>query len=121
MSESLLDRPHLEAVARMFGVLAEPTRLEILQRLKDGPCSVTELVEDMGAKQANVSKQLGILYDAGLVSRERQGNVVCYSISEPMVFEMCRLVCGKLQRDAEEQAEAMKKLAAAQTTEKRRR
>jgi ArsR family transcriptional regulator len=102
-----LDRGSLAAVARLFGVLAEPTRLEILQRLKDGPRSVSDLVECLGAKQANVSKQLGILYIAGLLSRERDGNVVRYGIAETMIFDLCELVCGKLRRDAERQLEVL--------------
>jgi DNA-binding transcriptional ArsR family regulator len=102
-----LDRSSLEAVARMFSVLAEPTRLAILQFLKGGPRSVSELVEGLSAKQANVSKQLGVLYSAGLVDRERDGKLVRYRIAEPMIFELCDLVCGKLRRDAEQQLAAL--------------
>ena len=103
-----LDRERLESVARMFSALSEPTRLQILQSLQPGPLSVTEIVERLGAKQANVSKQLGILYQAGLVERERHGNIVRYFISEPMIFELCGLVCAKIQRDAEERARAFR-------------
>ena len=103
----LLDRGPLESVARLFGILAEPTRLEILQLLKRRPQSVTDLVEALGAKQANVSKQLGVLYAAGLVARERDGKLVRYMIAEPMIFELCELVCGKLRRDAERQLAAL--------------
>jgi DNA-binding transcriptional ArsR family regulator len=56
-----LDRAALEAVARLFAVLAEPARLALLQELKGGARSVTELIAAVGAKQANTSKQLGIL------------------------------------------------------------
>lgn len=105
-----IDREHLEQVARLFGVLAEPTRLAILQRLKEGPSAVKDLVEALDAKQANVSKQLGILYDAGLLDRARDGGLVRYSIREPMIFDLCRLVCDKLQRDAERQIAALKRL-----------
>lgn len=109
-SERELDRVHLEGVARLFGVLAEPTRLDILQKLKQGPRSVKELVESLGAKQANVSKQLGILHDAGLVTRTRSGAMVLYAIGDPMVFELCNLVCSKLQRDAERQIAVLRRL-----------
>jgi DNA-binding transcriptional ArsR family regulator len=51
--------------------------------------------------QANVSKQLKLLYDAGLVTRRKQATQVLYGIAEPMVFELCALVCNKLNRDAE--------------------
>lgn len=107
MAETL-DRASLEAVARLFGALAEPTRLAILQALKGGARPVGELVEALGAKQANVSKQLGLLFDAGLLSRERRGNQVYYSIREAVIFELCDLVCAKIRRDAERQAEALK-------------
>ncbi|MFO0842036.1 MAG: metalloregulator ArsR/SmtB family transcription factor [Gemmataceae bacterium] len=104
-----LDRENLERVARLFGALAEPTRLAILQRLKGGALAVKELVEALEAKQANVSKQLGILYDAGLLERRREGGLALYSIREPMIFELCDLVCDKLRRDAERQVAALKR------------
>jgi DNA-binding transcriptional ArsR family regulator len=110
MSEQELDRGHLERVARLFGVLAEPTRLAILQKLKTRPMPVKELVELLDARQANVSKQLGILYEAGLVERQREGGMVVYSISEPMIFQLCHLVCDKLRRDAEREIEALRRL-----------
>jgi DNA-binding transcriptional ArsR family regulator len=101
-----LDAQRLENVARMFAALAEPTRLRILQMLQQGPLTVTELVSALEMKQANVSKQLGLLHQAGLVARQREGNLVRYRISEPMIFELCGLVCAKLQRDAEAQVKA---------------
>jgi DNA-binding transcriptional ArsR family regulator len=103
---ALLGPDQLDAVARLFRVLAEPTRLAILQELRRDPRSVNDLVDalaDFDAKQANVSKQLGILFDAGLLDRERSGNCVVYSIREPAIFELCEIVCGKLKRDAEKQ------------------
>ncbi len=101
-----LDRARLERVAGMFDALSEATRLQILQALQGGALAVGEIVERLGAKQANISKQLGILHQAGLVERERNGTMVRYFISEPMIFDLCGLVCAKLQRDAEEQAKA---------------
>jgi ArsR family transcriptional regulator len=108
----MLEREQLEAVAGTFAVLAEPTRLAILQRLKGGPCSVGTLVTDLGLRQANVSKQLGLLQDAGLVARRRDGNFVIYSIAEPMIFDLCELVCSKLKRDFERQAKMFRRAGA---------
>lgn len=105
MQKRMLDRKQLEAVAELFGVLAEPTRLEILQALQEGPRPVGDLVDTLGAKQANVSKQLGTLYDAGLLDRQRQGTQIFYSIREPLIFELCGLVCRKLKQDADAQAQ----------------
>jgi len=95
-----MDRPALEKIAEVFRVFSEPTRLAILQALKEGTRSVNELVAETETSQANVSKQLRILYDAGLLIREKKGNQVFYSIKEELVFEMCELVCDKLNRES---------------------
>jgi DNA-binding transcriptional ArsR family regulator len=94
----------LVEVARLFQVLAEPTRLGILQELKGGAKSVSALVAALRARQANVSKQLGILHGAGLLDRTPDGGMVYYAIREPVIFELCGLVCDKLRRDAERQS-----------------
>jgi DNA-binding transcriptional ArsR family regulator len=95
-----LDSTQLERVAALFRAFAEPTRLAIVQELKSGELSVSEIVDNLTTSQANVSKQLKLLYDAGIVSRRKQGTQVLYQIADPMVFELCRLVCDKLNRDA---------------------
>jgi DNA-binding transcriptional ArsR family regulator len=97
-----LSAAQLEAVARLFGVLSEPSRLALLQALQTQPLSVTELVERCGMKQANVSKHLAVLHQHRLVARERNGASVRYEIADPMVFSLCNLVCGKMERDAKQ-------------------
>ena len=95
-----LDLPDLERVANLFRVFAEATRLALLQELKEGPKSVGERVDALPTTQANVSKQLKMLHDAGLVTRTKQGTSVIYQICEPMVFELCKIACDKLNRPA---------------------
>jgi DNA-binding transcriptional ArsR family regulator len=90
----------LEAVARLFGVLSEPSRLVLLQALHRKPLTVSELVDACALKQANVSKHLAVLHAHQLVKRERDGTSVRYEIADPMIFSLCNLVCGKMQRDA---------------------
>lgn len=101
-----------ESVARLFSVLADPTRLLILHTLKQEPGYVYELCVRTGLKQANVSKHLAMMYDAGLVKRERNGNQIRYSVGDAMVFELCNLVCQKLHRAAESQARLLRKVGA---------
>ena len=91
----------LQAVAELFTVLSEPTRLRILQMLQDGPASVGEIMDALDLKQANASKQLGILHQAGILGREKEGNQVRYSIRLPLVFDLCALVCTSLREEAE--------------------
>ena len=94
----------LHAVAQLFAVLSEPTRLRILQHLHGGSASVGEIVTQLDIKQANASKQLGILYQTGVLGREKDGNQVLYSIRMPLVFELCTLVCNGLRDEARSKA-----------------
>jgi len=94
----------IEAVARLFDVLSEPSRLQLLQALRDGALAVGELVKVSGMKQANVSKQLAVLHAQRLVKRERDGSSIRYQIADPLVFSLCNLVCGKIQKDARQAA-----------------
>ena len=86
----------LERVAGFFRAFSEPTRLALLQELKGGPKNVGELVEATDTSQANVSKHLKLLHEAGLLDRRREGNLAIYSIAEPAVMELCKLACERL-------------------------
>ncbi len=94
-----LDAIALERVANLFRAFSEASRLAILQELKSGERSVSDIVDALPTSQANVSKQLKMLHEAGVVSRRKEGTQVLYQIADPMVFELCRLVCDKLNRD----------------------
>jgi DNA-binding transcriptional ArsR family regulator len=96
-----LPEPFIELVAQRFRVLGEPMRIKLLDRLREGDATVGELQQALGASQQNVSKHLGILYDAGMVSRAKDGNHTRYSISDPDVFELCDQVCGGVRRQLE--------------------
>ena len=91
-----LSEAALEKVAERFKVLSEPMRLRLLYALMGGEKSVSELVEETGGLQANVSKHLGIMLDAGIVGRRKQGLNSYYQIADKSVFELCDLVCGSV-------------------------
>ena len=95
-------REALEQIAARFRALSEPTRLAIVQELKSGERTVGELVEAIGLSQANVSKQLSVLRDAGFLRREQRGTSAVYSISDPLVMELCKLMCDGMNRRAKE-------------------
>lgn len=92
----------LELVAQRFKALAEPARLAILSHLRAGEMNVTEIVELTEQSQAAVSKHLGILHDLGFVSRRRDGVYVRYSLADDRVFELCDLMCGRIEREIQE-------------------
>jgi DNA-binding transcriptional ArsR family regulator len=92
----------VEQIAQRFRVLGEPMRIRILDILRDGEANVQELTDALGATQQNVSKHLGVLHSAGVVSRRRDGNRALYAISDDSVFELCDTVCGGLRRQVAE-------------------
>ncbi len=98
--QTSLSETQIVEAARLFRTLSEPARLRVVKALMGGPLTVGELVTATGMKQGNVSKHLGILRAAEMVNRERQGNFIRYSISDPCLYDLCALVCGKLERDA---------------------
>ena len=97
-----LPEPLIELVAHRFRVLGEPMRIKLLDRLRAGAATVTELQAALGASQQNVSKHLGILHATGMVSRTKEGNGIRYAISDPSVFELCDQVCGGVRRQLQE-------------------
>jgi DNA-binding transcriptional ArsR family regulator len=86
----------IESVARRFRVLGEPQRLRILQILERTPKNVSDVAQGLGASQPNVSRHLRALFEAGLIKRRRSGTSTVYSVSDPLVFRLCSLVCDSL-------------------------
>jgi DNA-binding transcriptional ArsR family regulator len=96
----------VELIAERFRVLGEPTRIKLLDRLREGAASVLELTEQIGSTQQNVSKHLGVLQRSGIVARRKHGTFAYYRIADEGVFALCESVCGSLQ----EQVEALRRL-----------
>lgn len=88
----------LNYVADYFKALAEPTRLRVLSTLQSGEKNVGQLTEELGCTQANISKHLALLAQYDLVKRESRGNSVYYTIADPVIYELCDLVCGQISK-----------------------
>jgi ArsR family transcriptional regulator len=97
----------LELISSRFRMLSEPTRLRILGALGDQEMTVTELVAATGLNQGNISKHLGALLQAGIVTRRKAGLTANYRISDPTIFELCNLVLARLQDDLETRRKAL--------------
>jgi ArsR family transcriptional regulator len=98
----------LELIAGRFKALSDPLRLKLIIALETGEKNVTELVAATGKLQTNVSRQLQHLMDSGIVARRRKGSFVYYRIADEAIFELCRHVCGSLQRQYVEHGKASK-------------
>ena len=92
----------LELIAGRFKVLAEPARLEILNALRHGELTVTDLVDRTGLGQANVSKHLQLLLAHGFVRRRKEGLFAHYVLADRNVLKLCDIMCSRL--DAETHA-----------------
>ena len=91
----------LELMAVKFQMLADPTRLAILRALMEAEKSVGQVVTETGRGQANVSKHLKLLADSGLVRRRKEGLQVYYRLDDPLVEQLCTLVCSTIRGEVE--------------------
>jgi DNA-binding transcriptional ArsR family regulator len=94
----------VQQVAEYFDVLSEPMRLKILNALRDGEKCVQDLVEATATSQANVSKHLKVMLQAGILTRRSVGTSAYYSVEDDLIFELCKLVCDRLASRIEQQA-----------------
>jgi DNA-binding transcriptional ArsR family regulator len=92
----------VELIAKRFRVLGDPLRITLLDHLRDGEATVSELREATGASQQNVSKHLGVLLEAGIVRRTKRGTASLYAIADEGVFDLCEQVCGGLRRQLDD-------------------
>jgi DNA-binding transcriptional ArsR family regulator len=86
-----------ELIAQRFRVIGDPTRIRILDMLRDGERSVAEITLALGTSQQNASKHLGVLLQAGIVARRKEGTSARYRVADQDVYELCEQVCGGLR------------------------
>jgi DNA-binding transcriptional ArsR family regulator len=96
----------IELIARRFRVLADPTRIKLLDLLRGREASVQELTDTICSTQQNVSKHLGVLRQERIVRRTKRRNYSYYSIADEGVFALCEDVCGGLAVQLESLREA---------------
>ncbi len=96
--QSPLNQDAAELIARRFRALSDPTRLRILDLLREREeASVGEMAEALGGSQQNVSKHLAALYAEGFLARRKQGTSSIYRIADPGVLELCEQVCSGIE------------------------
>ena len=107
-SRNNLSEESLLQIARRFAVLSEPMRLRLLHVLMSGEQSVNMLAELTGGTQANISRHLQTLAEAGMVSRRKDGLHVFYAVADPSIFKLCDLVCGSLDKQLVQKTTALR-------------
>ncbi|MCW6036618.1 metalloregulator ArsR/SmtB family transcription factor [Spirulina subsalsa FACHB-351] len=108
----------VQQLSEYFGILSEPMRLRILSLLREEEKCVQELVEATQTSQANVSKHLKVMLQAGILTRRTEGTSAYYRVEDPLTFELCNLVCNRLAARIEQQARHFRDFTLANAEEK---
>jgi ArsR family transcriptional regulator, virulence genes transcriptional regulator len=87
-----IDPTILEMHARVCKTMAHPLRLALLNALREGERSVSDLAEAIGTTQPLASQHLAVLRNQGLLRNRRNGNEVYYSIAYPKMIQACDLL-----------------------------
>jgi ArsR family transcriptional regulator len=74
--------------AEFFKALGHPLRVRILELLRGGPLSVTQIQEAIGAPLSSVSQQLAVLRGRNIVVTQRRGTTIIYAVADPELFEL---------------------------------
>ncbi len=85
------ERQLYQLQAELCQVLADPTRLELLSLIGEGPRAVKDLIEQTGQRQAKISQHLTVLRQRGIVRTQRIGTEVHYSLANPRILEACHI------------------------------
>jgi ArsR family transcriptional regulator len=90
--KTLTDKTIIEMQAEICKTLTNPKRIEILNTLKNGEKTVTDLVAALGASKANVSQHLALMRLKGILATRRDGVNIYYRVSNPKVIAACTLM-----------------------------
>jgi DNA-binding transcriptional ArsR family regulator len=88
--------------AEIFQAFAHPTRIAILDLLREGELTVNTFVERLGLEQANLSQHLAILRSKQLVKTRKMGNQVFYSVRDPLLWKILDLMIRYFQNQVGE-------------------
>ena len=91
-----------DAVAAYFSVLSEPTRLRIMHAICEEEKTVSQIVEELGATQTNISRHLNLMHRGGVLARRKDGNQVHYRAADAEMVEICRRVCNRIAGQLDE-------------------
>jgi DNA-binding transcriptional ArsR family regulator len=100
---SKTDRLIYQRQSQICKAFAHPVRIQILDLLGQRPCSVSELLEELGITKPNLSQHLAILRNSGVVSTTRIGRQLSCTLAVPEIKSACELIRDVLRRQIDEQ------------------
>jgi ArsR family transcriptional regulator len=108
--EAAASRPIYQVKAEFFKTLAHPARIRLLELLRDGECSVAQLIPGVGIEPSHLSQQLGILRRANILQVRRDGGAVRYSVTDPRIFELLEVARAILTSSLAESSQLLAEL-----------
>ena len=111
-----MQSPLLIYKANVFQALAHPTRIAIIEVLRDGELSAGGIQERLSVEQANLSQHLAILRAKQLVSNRKEGNQVFYSIRNPVLIQVLDIMRRYFQAHLSESMQMLSEIEAEERT-----
>jgi len=107
--------------ANIFQALAHPTRIAIVEVLRDGELPAGAIIERLGLEQANASQHFSILRAKQIVSSRKEGNQVFYSVRDPLLIEVLDIMRRYFQAHVEEAMSMLQQIDLLDKDEQRNR
>lgn len=105
-----MSRPVYELKAELFKTLGHPVRIRVLEVLREGPASVADVAQAVGASGSTLTQHLNTLRRSGLVESQRQGSQVICTVADPRVFQLLEVGRAVLTGRLESSGEALTEL-----------
>jgi DNA-binding transcriptional ArsR family regulator len=115
----LVTRPIYQVKADFFKTLGHPARIRVLELLRDGERSVSELIPGVGIEPSHLSQQLGILRRANVLQVRKEGAAVLYSVTDPRIFELLEVARAILTTSLAGSGQLLAELRALEFAERR--
>ncbi|MEM0444652.1 MAG: metalloregulator ArsR/SmtB family transcription factor [Nitrososphaerota archaeon] len=96
------EKSQLELISDFFTIFTNPKRIQILQLLRDGELTVSEIADKTGLPQPTVSQHLKLLRAKHIIKSERRGNRCYYSVEDGRIYQVCDLIKGIISKRIEE-------------------
>lgn len=116
-----VSRPVWQLEAEVFRLLGHPTRMRLVDSLRDGERTVSDLQAVMQSESSGTSQQLNLLRKAGVLSSRKEGTSVYYRVRDPRILQIIDLARQVLTSHLEEQQTLLEDLSANEPTTKRGR
>jgi ArsR family transcriptional regulator len=108
--EAFMEERVLELKAEILKALAQPTRLKILELLRNGERCICEIVPAINGEQSNISRHISLMQKSNLVTTRKDGVKVMVKVSDPRVFEILDSIALLLKRQIIETGKLVQQL-----------